>query len=360
MVIEIESKCVVNSPDNTNAIFPGATRLDDGSLLLLFVSGSGFESSDQHMVKARSLDGGRSWRMEGNLYDYSKLPFSEPFTDCCKPTSLGGERVIAVGYGFRRDEPQMGLSDYAEKFGRFPAALNPILTSEDGGRSWKGPWFVPHDYAGLELSGPALRCADGRLLIFAAPFVLKAKLQQGFTFESCDGGVSWKQTGTFFSSAEVAPWEVRSVQLPSGRIVLVIWAYDLVNQRHLANQLVWSDDGGRSWSRPIDTGLRGQASNFLIRDGKLGIVQARREGAAPGIYLSFVELHDDSVTLLEEACIWDAAGMANRVGKIEEQFANLKFGQPSVVALDDETYLLLFWNCIDNVYAVQSWRFSIR
>ena len=360
MKIVIESKTSITSPDSRCAFFPGVTKLDDGSLLMLFVSGSEFESSDHHMVIARSTDGGITWSCEGDLIDHSKLPFAEPFSESCKPTSLGGGKVIAAGYGFLRDRPEMGLSDYAEKFGHFPKALNPVLSSSDNGRTWEEPHFIRHDYAGLELSGPALKCPDGRVLVFAAPFVLKADLQQGFTFESRDGGENWQQTGTFFSSTDVAPWEVRSILLPSGRIVLVIWAYDLRNQRHLANHLVWSDDCGRTWSKPIDTGLRGQASNFLMYKGKLGILQARREGDAPGIYLSFVDLHDDSVEVLDEGCVWDARGMANRKGKIEEQFANLKFGQPSATALDDGKYLLVFWNFVDGVYSVQSWRFAIN
>ena len=359
MKITITSQTSVNHPDAKQAIFPGVAKLDDGSLFMIFVAGSDFESSDQRLVKARSTDQGKTWTIEGYLYDTKRLDFSEPFTDCAKPTNLGDGKLIAAGYGFIRDRPDMGLSDYAEKFGRFPKNLNTVLTSDDNGKTWSGPDFIKHEYAGLELSGPVLKCASGRLSFFAAPFVLSAEKYEGFCYSSDDNGKTWTKRGTFFSSTDVTPWEVRSIQLPSGRIVLVIWAYDLKRQCHLSNHLIWSDDDGATWSKPIDTGLRGQASNLFMYKGKLGVLQARREAPKPGICLSLIELNDDSVTVLDEAYAWDAAGLANKQGNIETQFAALKFGQPSMVQIDVSHYVLFFWNCIDGTYRVQSWSLEI-
>ena len=130
-------------------------------------------------------------------------------------------------------------------------------------------------------------------------------------------------------------------------------------QRHLANHVVWSDDDGRTWSKPIDTGLRGQASNLFLFKGKLGVLQARREAPRPGICLSIIDLHDDSVNVIDEAYAWDAAGLANKQGNIETQFAALKFGQPSMVQTTDSQYVLFFWNCTDGTYRVQSWGLEI-
>ncbi len=359
MKITVTSQTSVKAPNDVQAIFPGVTKLDDGSLFMIFVAGSDFESSDQHLYKARSTDQGKSWTVEGMLYDYAKLGFAEPFTDCAKPTNLGNGNLIAAGYGFLRDRPDMGLSDYAEKFGRFPKNLNAVLFSHDNGKSWTMPEFIKHKYDGLELSGPVLKSASGKLLFFAAPFVLSAEQHRGLTFCSEDGGKTWKEISDFFASPNVAPWEVRSIQLPCGRIVLVIWAYDLKNQCHLPNHLVWSDDDGKTWSKPINTGLRGQASNLFMYKGKLGVLQARREGPKPGICLSLVELKDDGVIVLDEAYAWDAAGLANKQGNIETQFAALKFGQPSMTQIDDTHYVLFFWNCTDGTYRVQSWCLEI-
>ena len=111
-----------------------------------------------------------------------------PFTFCAKPTLLPSGELIAAGYGFFRDRPEMGLSDYAEKFKHFPAVENVLIRSIDFGHNWSRPEKIIHSRSGLELSGPALTCRDGKLRFFASPFQLNAPRQEGLTFESGDGG----------------------------------------------------------------------------------------------------------------------------------------------------------------------------
>lgn len=45
--------------------------------------------------------------------------------------------------------------------------------------------------------------------------------------------------------------------------------------------------------------------------------------------------------------------------RIEEQFASLKFGQPSILPLDDGTHLLLFWQCVGKEYHIESWKLRL-
>lgn len=156
MNLKIKYCVTIKDPQAENAFFPGAVRLDDGRLLLLFASGSDFESSDHRVIQAHSSDCGRNWTIDGCIYDHGKLPFAVPFADYAKPTNLGGDELLAIGYGFLRDKPEMGLSDYAEKYGHFPKRLNTMVFSHDGGKNWSQPEFMNHGYDGLELSGPAL------------------------------------------------------------------------------------------------------------------------------------------------------------------------------------------------------------
>ena len=358
MEIRVLWKREIRDSAKPASMFPGAVRLPDGDILLMFVSGSGFESSDCKLMLARSTDGGDSWHVEGHPYDYDRTGFPMIFSDCAKPTLLPNGDLIAAGYGFFRDRPDMGLSDYAEKFGRFPEMRNTILRSSGSGKTWTRPEWIEHSFGGLEISGPILACRDGKLRFFAAPFVLKAERQTGFAFESSDCGHSWRRTGTFFSSPSVAPWEVRSVELPSGRIVLVVWAYDLKNQKHLNNLLIWSDDSGVTWSPPADTKLHGQASNFLLFEGQLALIQARREGEAPGLFVNTVAFADDgSVKTGPDIVLWSVQDAANGAGGIEKQFASLKFGQPSALALGNGEYLLFFWQSVQpGSYSIQVWK----
>ena len=58
----------------------------------------------------------------------------------------------------------------------------------------------------------------------------------------------------------------------------------------------------------------------------------------------------------EDICLWDASGNANRGSRIEEQFASLKFGQPSALELADGSYLFCFWHQVNGEYTVQCWQ----
>ena len=361
MQIEIVNKCTVRDVTCPAAIFPGAVKLANGQILLHFVAGSDFESSDQHVMQARSIDNGLSWQVEKCIVATDSLKTDEPFTFCCKPTVLENGELITAGYGFFRDRPDMGLSDYATEYRHFPKMGNYLLHSTDNGISWSELQRIEHGYNGLELSGPVLACNDGALRLFATPFELDAPENKGLTFISYDNGKSWKEGGMFFCSKDIAPWEVRSIQLPSGRIMLVIWAFDLKQQKHLNNHIVYSDDGGMTWSKPIDTGLRGQASNWMLLAGRPGILQARREGEDAGIYLNAMEHFDGTKCIFSpDVCIWNATGKANKGNRIEEQFASLKFGQPSAMQLDDGTWLLFFWHLANNEYSIQVWNLKIN
>ena len=355
--MEIIRQCTIKAPDAAVAAFPGAARLSNGDIILHFGAASDFESSDKHMMQARSCDNGNTWQVEQCIAATDCLKTAEPFTFNCKPVLLDNGSIIAAGYGFLRDRPDMGLSDYAEKFKRFPTVGNYLLRSNDNGKTYSAPEKIVHQYKGLEISGPVLCGRDGKLRIFATPFELNAAENLGVTLISDNYGKTWQEGGKFFRSGNIAPWEVRSVELSSGRIMLVFWAFDLKEQKHLNNHIVFSDDGGISWSAPIDTNLRGQASNWVKFGEKTALLQARREGENPGIYLNILETFDGiTPRFAEDICLWDASGKANSGVRIEEQFAALKFGQPSGLVLDDGTWLLIFWCKANDNYTVQAWK----
>ncbi len=334
--------------------FPGAVQLPDGSLLLMCVAGDEFESSDHHLVQLRSYDLGHSWSLDGDVYDHGKLSFDFPFTDSAKPTLLSNGNLIAAGYGFVRDQPEMGLSGYAEKFGHFPECKNFILRSCDNGKSWSMPDFFTHKYIGMEISGPVLQLQNGELMFFASPFGLQADEQIALAFSGGKSGEDFQELSCFYQQSGIAAWEVRSCQLASGRIVLVIWAYDLKNQRHLNNHLVYSDDNGRSWSQPIDSNLPGQAANLLADDDRLLLLQTRREGENCGLYLHEIDLSaSGELQIKDSLCVMNSDNLASACGNIEKQFCSLKFGQPSLLKLANGSYLLCYWQAFDDIYRIQ-------
>ncbi len=322
-------------------IFPGVCVTADGTLAMLLVCGSAFESADQRVVVFHGSKDGTEWTHYGNWGELRSHGLV--FQACAKPTLLKDGSIVAMGYGYEREEMELSLSGYAEKFGHFPTVRNYVAFSSDGGRTYTAPLFIEHAYGGIEFSGPALLLNDGRLLAFGPPFSVDANNQLGLCFESIDNGRTWHEKSVFQPTSGVTAWESRGIHLSDGRIAVVSWAFDLTTQTHLTNRLAVSADGGETW-RQFDTGIRGQAANVVeLPDGSLGILYAMREGDAPGIYLQKVSLAQDGVKLLDLTMLYDVSAGANVSGQILKQFYNLKFGQPSLTRLTDGGWLLSFW-----------------
>ncbi len=359
MDFQVKSFCSFTGRPGSCSRFPGAALTNDGKIVILYDDGPNCDSPEHEMRIAFSSDRGRSWQDGGIMYDQAKLDLPHRFTENCKPTLIGNNELIAVGFGFLRDEPELSLSDYAIKYGKFPASYNTFNRSSNGGKSWQLPDFITHRFdTALELSGPALWNAEKQtLLVFGPPFVLQGNAQRGVCLGSRDRGVNWEEYGTFYTSEHTAPWEVRSLQESSGRIWLVIWAYDLEKKVHLNNQLVYSDDCGHSWSPVLNTNIYGQAANLFCINDKKFLLYTVREGENTGIYCAGFDLQSDNTLAVgEPTLLWDAnCSVLTNNERIEKQFRNLKFGQPSITALGDGKYLLLFWSCEAVEYAIRTY-----
>jgi len=351
----------LGAPENSNlhCMFPGLTRMANGDLLALYVAGSDFESSDQLPYATFSPDDGKTWLAGKQLFPEVALPSGGLFSCGCKPYCLD-DKILALGYGFERHDLDIGLSEYAEKFGHFPKCRNFYCTSSDCGSSWSLPVYIEHEYKGIECSGPAILDALGQLHFFGPPFVLRGEKQRGLNFVAEPGTLNWQEQSCFFEHEHIAPWECRACLLPNGRIWLVFWAYDLANEKHLDNFLVYSDDHGRSWSNALDSGIACQAANLLAlpeHEDYMLMVGTRREGARPGIMLYLLNSHNGECLAAEE--LLSMKGLCNKVGNIEAQFANLRFGQPSLTQLDKHDFLLCYWIKIDGKYRCKCHQFTM-
>lgn len=334
-----------------SGIFPGLCLKKDGTLSLLFISGSDFESSDQRVFSYSGTPDGLDWTYR-SLWDEIRID-GHIFTACAKPTVLPDGRLLALGYGYVRDMPEMSISEYAEKHGRFPTVKNFVAFSDDGGYTYAKPEFLNLPRPGIEFSGPAVLMDDGRLLAFGPPFNIENQGQIGLCYESIDGGKTWREKSIFHHGNTVATWECRGISLGGPRVAVIVWCFDCQKQCHLTNRLAFSEDAGETWQL-FDTGLPGQAANLLkFPDKSLGIVYAKREGEKPGIYLAKGQLLPEKGWIITETeLLYDAAQSANVEGQILQQFNNLKFGQPSLTTLQDGSYLLLFWQKRDDKYQV--------
>lgn len=337
------------------ATFPSVCKLPNGKLLALFVIGEAFEAANARVYCSRSADNGKSWQFQGPLYDQEKFHWPYQFSESLKPLLLKDGTLIATGYGFERYNPDRGIGD--SETGSFPPGRNVICFSKDYGKTWTDP--VPLRYGAdemLEMSGPSIQLDSGVIIAAAPPFNTNPNSQKGCVIASSDAGRTWHLLGTFFQSPQgnIAPWETRICQMQSDRVVGIFWAFDVVKQQHLPNQVTVSHDGGRSWFPAIDTGHMGQASNLMWLGGeKLLSIHAHRAGEV-GLYVRLVDFSNDRWRVEEETVIWGRAPSQNTASDIMQQFANLKFGQPSLVSLDNGHILAVHWCVEDGLYVIKT------
>lgn len=119
--------------------FPGVVQLPSGELLALVVIGEAFEAVDLTTYVTRSADLGRTWQLQGPMFDTRRDPHRT--SDFMKPQILRDGSLVALGYRFDRKDPEQPIA-IAETDG----ALNGddiASSSTDEGRTWTPARVIP-------------------------------------------------------------------------------------------------------------------------------------------------------------------------------------------------------------------------
>jgi sialidase-1 len=184
----------------------------------------------------------------------------------------------------------------------------------------------------------------------------------GILFRSCDKGKTWDVSGRFFAtpSRDVVPFESRIIEMQPGRLVTISWAYDMTHNRNLNNQVTVSHDNGKTWSKPIDTGLLGQASNlFWLGGEQLLSIQAHREGET-GLFVRLIDFTNDIWKVKQEAVIWGRGNVGANSAVLADHFWSLKFGQPSLLHLSNGEFLAYHWAVENMQYRIKAHRLRLN
>jgi sialidase-1 len=346
------------------AKFPALVQLPSGELLAMFELGQAFESVDSQTVISRSSDSGRTWQLQGRLYDTEELDLDWPVSECLKPTLLKDSTLVAIGYRFHRRDPDLPIGN--PKTGGLLPGDNVVSFSSDYGITWSAPEIIKHTCPEtLEISGPCVELDSGDILATGCPFKMwdgsNPTGQTGILLRSKDKGRTWDSSCRYFTTpgGRISPWESRICTMRTGRIVVIVWAFDMGANKHLPNHVTVSHDNGATWSEPINTGHMGQASNLMWPGNDMLLtVHAHREGD-PGLYVRLVDFKNDKWKMVRQEVIWCEAPCQDTSKGIVEQFANLKFGQPSLLKLENDDILATHW-CVENcLYKIKTHRLKI-
>ncbi len=328
--------------------FPGLLQLPSGELLALFVVGEAFESVDLATHAARSTDQGKTWHMQGPLFDKTRVGF--PTSDTVKATVLRDGSLIAVGYRFHRRNLNEAIGNPLTN-GVQPAD-DIVSFSHDEGRTWSNPNILPlRTPEAVEISGPCIELESGDLLACGGLFPLwdgtLPSGQKGVLLRSKDKGQTWDDGTLFFTTPGngISAFETRLCRMDRGRIVALVWAFDLKQGKSLNNHITVSQDDGRTWSDPMDIGIPGQASNLLWLGGdQLLSIHAVREGPQDriGLYVYGIDFSNNHWRIVSEAKIWGKAP-AQHSESFYDACKSLRFGQPSLLQLSNGEFLATHW-----------------
>jgi len=366
-LIEYVEPCIVyDNPrphvHSRHGYHPGLAQLPNGELLALFLRAEAFEAPNGTTYISISDDLGRTWRLHGPLYD--KAVLARETTDTMKPLVLRDGTVIATGYRFYRDDPEEAIA--IPESGGFQPGDNIVTFSNDGGRSWKTPEVIRRSYPELlELSGPCIETASGDVLgtagFYKLPDGSNPSGQFGAILRSRDKGKTWDDHTLFLPPGAITPWETRLCEMQPGRLVVMIWAYDGKQDRHLPNHVTVSHDNGYTWSPLINTGHMGQASNLLWLGGEYLLTIHAHRGEDPGIYVRIVDFSKDAWSVVDEGVIWGRElGQQTHQGQsMRQMFSSLRFGQPSLLRLHNGEFLASHWSIEEGQGKIRTHRLRI-
>ena len=333
------------------SFFPFIAECKDGTLIASFQIGEAFESVDATSFASFSTDGGKTWSVPTAIFD--KSDYTRPVSDCCKPTVLPDGRLIAFGYAYYRDNPDFPLGN-PETGGLLDDFIF-YMISEDNGKTWSKPVEVecawgPH----VEASAPITVLKNGSWVSpitgFPAWDGSATGPMCGRLMRSDDNGKTWSDDAICMEFDEaVTCYEQRVCELESGTLINIGWNENTVTGDRMQNHYTVSYDGGKTWSKPIPTGILGQASSVCAIGGErlLALHAVRRDTDRPGIYACVVDFSDKTWNIVEKELIWEPNMPMIKDTKMAEIFSFLKFGQPGAILLSDGDVMMSHW-CAEN------------
>jgi photosystem II stability/assembly factor-like uncharacterized protein len=134
-----------------------------------------------------------------------------------------------------------------------------IVRSRDGGKTWARTPPLPSPFIGEAADGPMIVLNDGSVLLVTYGVVKMGVPEQDAFFRSIDSGKTWKLLSVVKSDHEMS--EPSVAQLPSGRLVMMT---------RPEGDICWSDDVGKTWTKPVSFGVRLYEPGLIaLKDGTL-------------------------------------------------------------------------------------------
>ena len=236
---------VVYSPDGMVSS-PSAIRLKSGELFLVFRDASEANSLDGNILLISSDNGRNNWSPPDTIVDTS--------WDCREPsiTQLQDGLILVSFFQTRYD---MDTGD-VRSVGCF------TVRSFDNGKTFTSPRMIPIDgFDGVASSDAIVELDDGNLIlpVYGAR---EGEASSVFAVMSENGGETWEDVYIIADASEEGIGYEKPVmlRLPEGKILCMMEAHGQTGSLYQAV----SEDGGRTWSAPVRSGIVGQNPDLIL------------------------------------------------------------------------------------------------
>jgi len=364
----IESNIIYENPlpqlCSKQSFFPFLAELKDGTLMAVTVIGQAFESVDGSSYSLYSNDGGKNWSEPRRMFHFNGKGNS--LTDYCKVAVLDDGRLVAVGYAYYRDDPNLPIGN-PENGGTLDDFVF-FSVSDDGGQHWGDTKKIECSWgAHVEASAPITVLKNGTWITPITGFPdwageMHGKLC-GRALVSMDEGKTWNDDSVCmnFEGNMVTCYEQRMCQLASGTIICIGWNENVKTGERLCNHYTASYDNGKTWTLPISTGVLGQASSVCALGGEklLALHAVRRDTDKLGIYGYVIDFSQRKWDVIDSLIIWEPATPVVKDDKMAEIFSFLKFGQPGAIKLKNGDVMMSHWYAQEGQYKTVATRIEL-
>lgn len=273
-----------NAAAKTNiACFCGLTKTKDGTLIANARLGSGKDTADGNVALFTSEDNGQTWSTPVMPFDTAFEGVKGSFRGGYVTELEDGTWLWTLSWVDRSVE---GRLLYNNKTGGL-CPMFPLLSfSRDKGKTWSKPEKLDILPVCLPsaLTGPTLLLDNGAI---AAQFEVQKNWNDTvdiFNLStlklSYDNGQTWPEhievAGSNLKSKVC--WDQRIALMPNNKLIVLFWAYDIVNDCDLTIHSSFSKDGGKTWSVPEDTKIVGQiACPVVLNENDIVMLYIRRD-----------------------------------------------------------------------------------
>lgn len=334
---------------------PSIVSLSNGSILVSYRVGSDKTAEDGQVQFSYSRNGGKNWELPEQSFNATVAGVNGSFW-AAYVSEIEKGRLLAVLFWLNRSMYPGQRHFNPDTLGMVPTKTF-LSESTDFGQTWSELWELdPSPFkCPLPVENGISRLLDGTLVCFFEKYKDYEDSEpwdQAIVVKfSHDEGKTWPQYAIAANDPNGRIWynDVRGVVLRDGRVLNFYFTFDSKKSRYLNIHQNISEDGGRTWSKPMDTGVYGQpAQPVELADGRIVLISVDRQqtgtinavisgdgGKSWGMEPSLIIYSRDTLKVL--------SGQTKDGTEDFSDWVKYDFGRPQAVLLSDGNIMAVYY-----------------